>query len=272
MKLKRSEKYSENYSATVVKIDNLSKHPNADKLMVFEYLGGNVITGTDAKIGDIVVYFPIESSLNPEFVSWANLFDDPTLNADGVSKGFFSAKGRQRVKPIKLRGIPSEGFIYPVSKLAEFYKVDVSIFKVGESFDSVGDNILLEKWVSGAKQTEQSVRKVKLPVWVQKLPRPIRKFIGNRFYSKKDDGIKSNIVQGQFNFHYDTSNFAKSFFVVKPDDTITISDKWHGTSAVFSNILCYRQREWWQKLLCVPVDKLSKEYKLIYASRTKIKN
>jgi hypothetical protein len=272
MKLKKSDKYSENYSATVVEIDNLSKHPNADKLMVFEYLGGNVITGTDAKIGDKVIYFPIESSLNSEFVSWANLFDDPTLNSDGVSKGFFSAKGRQRVKPIKLRGIPSEGFIYPVSKLAEFYNVNQDIFKTGESFDSVEDSLLLEKWVSDARRPEQSIKKVNVPIWIQKLPRPIRKFVANRFYNKKDDGIKSNIVQGQFSFHYDTGNFAKSFFVLKPDDDITISDKWHGTSAVFSNILCYRRRKWWEKLLGLSVKRLSKEYKLIYSSRRVIKN
>jgi len=272
MKLTKSDKYTENYAAVVVEIDNLSKHPNADKLMVFEYAGGNVITGTNAQIGDKVVYFPIESSLNSEFVSFANLFDDPTLNADGTSKGFFSEKGRRRVKPIRLRGIPSEGFIFPVNKLAEFYKVNPSIFKVGESFDSVGDKILLEKWVSGAKPTEQSIKKVRLPAWAQKLPRPIRKFIGNRFYNKKDDGIKSNIVAGQFNFHYDTNNFGKSFFVLNPEDDITISDKWHGTSAIFANILCYKQKKWWEKLFRVSVDKLSKEYRLIYSSRSVIKN
>lgn len=272
MKLSKSEEAQDNYLATVIKLDNLNPHPNAERLEVVELFGGNVIVGKGIyTLGETLVYFPIESSLDAEFLSWANLFDNETLNADGTTKGFFQEKGR-RVKPIKLRGIPSEGFLFPAAKLAEFCKVDPSIFKVGESFDQIGEKIILKKWVSGAKSNEPVVKKVKMPAWIQKLPRPIRKFIGNRFYSAKDEGIKSSIVNGQFSFHYDTGNLGKSFFVVKPEDEITISDKWHGTSAVFANILCYRKRKLWEKALGVPFEKLSKEYKLIYSSRSVIKN
>jgi hypothetical protein len=272
MRLSKSENHSPNYLATVVMLDNLKDHPGADRLEIVELFGGNVIVGKGIySLGETLVYFPIESSLDAEFLSWANLFDENTLNADGVTKSFFQAKGR-RVKPLKLRGIPSEGFLYPANKLAEFCKVDVSIFKIGESFDQIGEKVILEKWISGGKQNEPVEKKVKIPAWIQKLPRPIRKFIGNRFYSARDEGIKSAIVAGQFNFHYDTNNLGKSHFVVKPDDQITISDKWHGTSAVFANVLCYRQRKWWEKAIGVPFEKLSKEYKLIYSSRSVIKN
>lgn len=225
--LKKSENYDVNYLATVVEIKELKPHPNADRLDLLEIFGGNVIVAKGQyKSGDLVVYFPIETKISGEFLHWANLFDKPEMNADTNVKGLFT--GQQRVKPVKLRGVPSEGFVFSVKKLAEFFGVSEKVFKVGESFDMVGDKVLLEKWVSGAKKEQEPSKKNRLPKWVQTLPRPIRAFLGNRFYNKKDDGVASQIVKGQFHFHYSTPNFKKTSFMVSADDDITISSKWHG--------------------------------------------
>lgn len=45
----------------------------------------------------------------------------------------------------------------------------------------------------------------------------------------------------------------------------------HNTSAVFSRVLCYQQKNWWQKLLGISHERLEKEYRNIYSSRTVIK-
>jgi len=224
--LKKSENHDINYLATVVELDNLKSHPNADKLEIFEIYGGNVIVAKGLyPIGEKVVYFPLDSKISAEFLSWANLLDKAELNADGKTKGFFGSQFR--VKPIRLRQIPSEGFVYPVSKIAEFFGVDEKVFKVGESFDMVGDKVLLEKWVSGAVKRE-SAPKRPLPKWVQIMPRPIRKFLGARFFNRKDAGFSQRIVQGQFHFHYSTPALGKMVFCIDPEDEITISSKMHG--------------------------------------------
>jgi len=268
--LKKSENHDINYLATVVELDNLKDHPNADKLEIFEIYGGNVIVAKGLyPIGEKVVYFPLDSKISVEFLSWANLLDKAELNADGKTKGFFGSQFR--VKPIRLRQIPSEGFVYPVSKIAEFFGVDEKVFKVGESFDMVGDKVLLEKWVSGAVKRESAPKKP-LPKWVQIMPRPIRKFLGARFFNRKDAGFSQRIVQGQFHFHYSTPALGKMVFCIDPEDEITISSKFHGTSNVNSRILCYRERKWWEKLFNVSNGKLDKEYHNVYSSRSIIKN
>ena len=74
MSLKISEKANPNYLAKVVKLNNIRKHENADRLQCVAIDGNNVITGLDAKDGALYVYFPLESAINKEFLSWGNSF------------------------------------------------------------------------------------------------------------------------------------------------------------------------------------------------------
>lgn len=84
----------------IVEILESSKHPNADKLSIYKVLGWNVIAGLNQfKVGDKVVYFPIDSLL-PQEVE-AKIF-----GPDSKIKLHHS-----RVKTIKLRGAISQGLI-----------------------------------------------------------------------------------------------------------------------------------------------------------------
>ena len=56
-----------NYAATVVQIDNLRKHENADRLQITNIFGNTVIVGLDTKIGDVGLFFPLESQIGLEF-------------------------------------------------------------------------------------------------------------------------------------------------------------------------------------------------------------
>ena len=82
MILKTSEKANRNYLAKIIRIDNLRKHPNADRLQITTIDGNNVITGLDASEGMLYVYFPLECAINKEYLSYSNSFEDKTLNLD----------------------------------------------------------------------------------------------------------------------------------------------------------------------------------------------
>ena len=281
MKLSITEGADPNYLATVVKVPTIKNHPNADKLELVEVFGNTIIIGKGLYTeGELVVYFPVESAISLKFLSWANLRDHAELNADGKTKGFFGKHGR--VKAIGLRGMPSQGFLYKVSELAKYYETDENTFSLGDTFDTVGDDPLVKKYVKGTDRApgEQNVKKSRVPKWLDKtigvMPRPIRRnayvFV-NAWFNRNSEGIKSQIVEGEFKFHYKTEHLGRNIFLVNPDDFITISSKMHGTSAIYSNILCKKPfnpiRSIANKLgYNIPTT----EHKFVYSSRSVLKN
>lgn len=269
-----------NYLATVVICPEMKPHPNAQKLEIVTVFGGDVIVAKECYAkSEKLIYFPVESCISTKFLSWANLLDKAELNADGKTKGFFSPKNG-RVRAIKLREIPSQGFLFKVSKLAEYYGIDESVFKVGESFDTVKDDLLVKKYIRNERGTAQPNEvKKRVPKWIEKtigvFPKPIRKSVYGRinaYYNKKAEGIKSLILDGQWKFHYSTENAGKQIFTINPEHDIVISSKWHGTSFCCGNILCKKPfnifRFFGEKLGLV----FDAEYKFVYASRSILKN
>ena len=130
-----------NYLAQIVTLPKPEKHPNADKLQIARINGSQIIVGLDAKEGDAYILFPLEAAINKKFLSFTNSFSDPLLNADGKTKGFFNDKGR--VRAVKLRGTPSEGYLCPlknfqawVDSLAGIASPDIQI-EAGKEFDTL---------------------------------------------------------------------------------------------------------------------------------------
>lgn len=81
----------------VCKIDNIYKHPNADRLSIIEIKGWNCIVGLDQyKIGDLIVFVP------PDSIVPANLIDKYEL---------IYLRKNGRVSTTKLRGYISQGLI-----------------------------------------------------------------------------------------------------------------------------------------------------------------
>lgn len=270
-----------NYLATVIECPELKPHPNADKLELATVFGGDVIVAKGSyQKGEKLVYFPVESCISEKFLSWANLLDKAELNADGKTKGFFSSKNG-RVKAVKLREIPSQGFLFKVSKLSEYYNISESFFKAGESFNTVKDDLLVKKYVATVRKVGvQNESKKRIPKWVEKtirlFPLPIRKPLYNGinyFYDKNKKGIGSLIVDGHWHFHYKTEGAGRNIFKINPDDSIVVSSKWHGTSAVYGNILCRKPfnifRYIGQK---IGFNIVETEHKLVYSSRSVLKN
>lgn len=255
MTLKISESANHNYLAKVVQLNNIRKHENADRLQCVSIDGNNVITGLDAKEGALYVYFPLESAINKEFLSWGNCFEDKTLNQNKDAKGFFNKKGR--VRAIRLRGERSEGYIVPAQSVCDWifiatgkdYKITEE--NVNQEFDCIFDIQLCEKYVNreALKQRNKEGK------------------------NQKKVARETKLIDNQFRFHIDTSPLKKYAENIHPNDLISITKKLHGTSFVVSKVLCKKPLHWYEKLLKrLGVNIVDTHYDLVYSSRKVIKN
>jgi hypothetical protein len=256
MSLKISEKANLNYLAKVVKLTNLRKHPNADKLQITTIDGNNIITGLDAKDGDLYVYFSLESSINLNYISFSNGFRESSLNTNKEVVGFFEPRGR--VRAISLRGEKSCGYICPVKNINEWLNTFTS-FNITEEhqdveFDMICDTVMCEKYIN-----REALLKI---LKANKTPKGIKKL-----------AKETKLIEGQFAFHVDTAHLQKYIYKINPHDIIHISKKLHGTSAIVGNILCKRKlslKDSIARFFGVNVNET--EYQLIWSSRTVVKN
>ena len=129
-------------------------------------------------------------TIDPEFLSFNNLYRKSERNADKNKQGFFEDAGR--VRCIKLRGIGSEGFIMPINTLESF----------------VGD---IEDWESLVGTEFDSINNKKF-VW-----KYILKPNGNNSSNGKQPPAKEvlNIVNNQYRQHVDTVQLQKAMYDAK---------------------------------------------------------
>ena len=236
-----------NYAATVVVVDKLVPLSNCDNVQGAVIYGNHVIVGKDTALGDIGIYFPLECALSKEFLGENNLYRKAEFgNKDaGAKGGFFEAHGR--VKALKFRGHKSEGFFCPLSFL-NYLGHDSSEYTPGMTFDAIDEREVCRKYVvrtstprSGGKQGKKA-------------------------------SVKDAIVDGQFHFHIDTEQLRRNIHKINPENYISISDKWHGTSAVYANILVKRELPWYERLArTVGIRVQEAEYQGVWASRRVVK-
>jgi hypothetical protein len=242
--IKISKEANPNYLAKVVKLKNLQKHQNADRLQTVVIDFQTVITGMDAKEGDLYVYFPVECKINKDFLSFTNSFREKTLNKDQEKVGFFEESGR--VKAMKLRGEKSCGYIVPIKTVEDFTANSLENF-VDQEFDTIGDIKMLEKFVVKERGSNNSKQ--------GKQPKV------------------SRLIEGQVHLHVDTENLRKNSFKIKPSDLISVTYKTHGTSFWVSNVLVKKNLTWFERILKkLGVNIIDTEYDLVYGSRKVVKN
>ena len=244
-------KTNENYNATVVTLDKFVDLEGCDNVKGAIIFGYQVIVSKDTAIGDVGMFFPVECALSEEFLSNNNLFREATKNKDETKKGFFEVNGR--VKCMKFRGYKSEGFFIPMKSIvytgAELYNGDV----FNELVVNKTTYKICTKYYVPQKQQPQSS--------------------GGK--NKKKNKLKkiSRMVEDQFRFHIDTLQIRKNAHMLKPDDIISISSKWHGTSWVVGNILTKKKLSVVEKILVkLGVKIKDTEYDYVFSSRSVIKN
>ena len=257
IELIKSDNFNVNYLAKIVKIDNFKPHqdPAVNKLKCCSIDGFNIITGIDAQPG-LYVYFPIACCINPDFLSYANLYRQKILNRNPECSGMFEDNGR--VKAIRLRGELSEGFIISVQVLEDY------IISITNKTIQIENNVEFDTIKYGDK-TFWFNKKYIPKAEPKKLQGP------NLPKSKKPKGY-NKIIPTQFRFHYDTVIIKKCPGVIKPDDIISITEKVHGTSGISAYVLCKQELNWKQKIAKWLTKEAFDIYDYVYASRSVVKN
>jgi hypothetical protein len=250
-----SEKHNPNYLSKVIKVDNIITHNSADNLEIICVNGDNVIVRKGSiKIGDVVGFATTESVLNTEFLKTNNQFRDKDLNSDPKIKGYFDKHGR--VRAIKLVGEVSNAFIFNLDWLKiwqpEIKDVNWEDY-VDVSFDTVNGIEFSKKYI----------------------PKAISNQGGGSKTNKRNKFLKDfdRLIENQFNFHYDTAKLQDHLNKISPDDIVSITAKFHGTSVILSNLLVNKELKLYEKILKKLGIKIQdKEYGYIYSSRGVIKN
>lgn len=209
--LTTSENMSHEYCCTIVKIGEIKPIEGADKIVQTEVEGRTIVIGKDeVKEGDIMFYVSNECELNKDFLYVNNLYDDPSLNKDPEKKGYINKRGRVRM--IKLRGVYSMGFLFPVEAMKNFFpafniKTEQLQDRVGVDFDTVDGTLFVKAYVP--PMPEPNVR-------LTKEQRQAKRLAFDR------------MIPGQFALMYDTKQLQREIHQFKPDDSICVSVKVHG--------------------------------------------
>lgn len=246
---------SKNYAATIIKLPPKIDVAGLDNLKSVTVFGNQCLVSKDSSPDELYIYFPAESRLSESFLSCNNLYRNSLNNKNSDIKGFFEDTGR--VKTIKFKGVVSSCFIIPVKSLYNMYDGDNSFdtcweqLKIGDEFTHIDGEEICRKYVVKNQQST-----------------------GNKEsrHNKKLERF-DRLIPNQFRFHQDTAQFAKSLHNFTLDDIIVITDKWHGTSGVFGNVLINKELKWYQKLLKkLNFNIVDREYDIIYSSRKVVKN
>ena len=236
---------NENYAATVVQINKLVPLENCDNVQAAIIMGNQVIVGKDVSVGNIGLYFPLETQLTDVYLSKNNLYRKPELNSNNTKKGYFEENGR--IRCVKFRGHKSEGLFMPLESL-EFIVSNYTSLKLGETFDTIDDIQICRKYVI----------QVRTP--------------GEPSTPKSKKSKVKRIIDTQFRFHQDTSQLYKNLHKVKPDSLISVTYKIHGTSGISSYVLVNKPLKWYESLLRkLRVNIPTTMYDYIHSSRKVIK-
>lgn len=105
-----------NFEVRIRRIASVENHPDADRLSLNKIDGFTIVSNKHEdgshryKAGDLVIYVP-ENAIVPEYLLRQGYWNEEK----GI--GYLAGKEGNRVKPIKLRGVLSEGIVFPVEKV-----------------------------------------------------------------------------------------------------------------------------------------------------------
>ena len=218
----------------VVKVTELRKHSNADRLQVATFFGNDTIVDLSVQVGDLGVYFPVDLQLSEEYCAKNNLVRKKDENGNNI--GGFLDPDKRNIKAIKLRGEKSDGLFMPLNAFAYCWDLDKE--DVPEGCDitipmGLGDQITIlngheicKKYIpkrqnrTGGFSAGNHTRKTKVP------------------YSPL------------FAEHADTEQLAYNHGAFKPGDEVEITLKMHGTSqrTGYLPVLQPVKKTFWQKL------------------------
>lgn len=231
----------------VIKVENLTKHPNADRLQLLHVFGTTTTVGLDVKVGDMGIYFPTDLQLSIEYCVANHLCRKNPL--DGTADSGYMDDDKRNVTAIKLRGERSDGIYVPLSSLESFG--DISKLKVGDTIDTFNGHLICEKYI----------------------PRSNKRAVSRSTGGKGKTAKRKDPIAPLFTEHADTSQLAYNLNAFKPGDEIEITLKMHGTSqrTAYVPVLKGYKRSFWDRLFRRP-GKPIYEYGYVSGTRRTILN
>ncbi len=213
---------AETNNAIVVRLTNVRKHPNADRLKLADILGVQIVVGLDAEEGQTVIYFDSNLALTPALLKPNNLYSNKEMNANPEKGGYFGKNGH--VKAQRLRGEMSVGF---VAELDLLLKVE------GVTQDSVYGLVEGDEFthIDGVEICRKFIPKPNMPGAPGSRTRR-----GKRFLPPLTD---------YFWRHWETHQLMRELRFI-PAGAIRLEEKIHGTSGRTAKLLCRTYKRWWQ--------------------------
>jgi len=243
--MKLEIKDSANYAAQVVKVPELFKLPNSDRLYGAGIFGNTIVVDSSwlSREGTLAVFFPAEAQLAEWFTSQANLFRHNEKNADQTQAGYL--EDNRRIRAIRLRGTVSAGLLLPLDVLGKG-----NGFAEGDTFDTIDGVEYSRKYRLKEPQAARSREDKKLA----------------KAFKRVDAKL--------FPVHVETDQYLRNEHLLSDDDVLIVTQKLHGTSWRGANTIVKRKptwRDWWaKKVLRVPVQETY--YDLLAGSRQVIKD
>lgn len=186
-----------NNTAIIVKINSIRSHPAADRLIIIDLFGTQVITSPDVKEGDLMIYFDSNLKLSQEYLKANNLYRNAELNSDTTKTGYFEDNGR--VKCVKLRGELSDGLLMPLESV-KYAIPNGTLWAAGSEFNDLFGRPICEKYI----------------------PKPTKE---KGLPSEHNARTRKEIPM--FPQHYDTDQFFRSQHIIAPG-LIWLIEKTHG--------------------------------------------
>jgi hypothetical protein len=237
-----------NYAATIVRIGATIGLEGCDNVVGFPIFGYQAVVSKNTKIGDLMVLFTAETQLSEEYCRVNNLFRKKELNADQTVAGYIEEN--RRIKALKFRGHKSSALVMPLSSLSYILGDDSKDLKEGVSFQKIDGVEVCKKY--NLRQRGEGIR-------------------GNnvRGKNKRFERVEPKL----FPEHLDSDNFFKNAHKYKSNDFVVVTQKLHGTSGRFGNILVKRNKSLFEKALnFVGIKTQDTEYDYIAGSRRVIKD
>lgn len=185
----------------VVKVNELRKHPNADRLNIVTFFGNDTCVSLDIVMGEIGIYFPIDLQLSEEFCLENHLL---RKKPDGTPDTGYMDPKKRNVTAVRLRGEKSDGLFLPL-KCVAYTGINLDELNIGDTVTTLNGHEICKKYI------------------------PIRKHYSadnkvNRIRKKKVP------IAPLFVEHADTEQLAYNMGAFKNGDLVEITLKMHGTS------------------------------------------
>lgn len=190
------------YKGYIVRLKNLRKHSNADRLQIGECFGNNVVLSLEYKENELGIYFPTDGKLGKEYAEINGLVRKK--DEEGNNIGGYLDPDKRNIRSIRLRGEESDGLFMPISSLESFGNIDK--LKEGDTLTELGGTLICEKYVPIVKKT-------------------------------LNNDQESPSIYPYFKEHSSTPHLSYNMGKFKENDLCYITVKMHGTSGRTSNTL-----------------------------------